>query len=466
MCIALSVECFLLAEFMIRENTAWRRDTQIKLDVLENFFCVALPLLIMWYGYKVPISVEEMLQLTFLPSLSLLKKLDTILEGIIRFRTATTLLKAEEKAAVRASRRRNSFFNDITLFEVAKQQQEAVPYIVHVGAGICQAIFGIVFLCTAIVQLVAQHNTTCEPLLWDSCVVRAPFCGNAFRPTCNCAVLNVRKHNWTALPDEIYEMKALKVMRINHGPLEVLPDNTDRSFQQLSVLDLCYNELTEVPESLGNLKIIRLDLSNNKLNALSDGIWANSYTLNLFLDNNYISKIPISIENARTLSNLYVNNNSLVDVPQEVFTLNLRSLFLDGNYLTNVPKEIEKVQTLQILHLHNNNIKNVINSIGRLVRLRILDLRNNSIKELSEEAVVDLKALEYIYLSDNPVCSNGWLDKVPKVKNIVEKSTDLGAGCKPQCSIYCQDRWVGDGFCVRDCNSFDCNYDGGDCTWR
>ena len=42
-----------------------------------------------------------------------------------------------------------------------------------------------------------QNTTTCEPLLWKSCTVKTPFCGNAFRATCNCVVLNVRKHNWT-----------------------------------------------------------------------------------------------------------------------------------------------------------------------------------------------------------------------------------------------------------------------------
>ena len=134
------------------------------------------------------------------------------------------------------------------------------------GAAGCKFLFGLMFLIIAMVQLVVQNSTTCEPLLWDSCAVKTPFCGNAFRPTCNCVVLNVRKHNWTELPKEIQEMNALKVMQINHGPLEVIPDGFDKSFSKVSVLDLSYNELTEMPESLGNMQINRLILANNLLN--------------------------------------------------------------------------------------------------------------------------------------------------------------------------------------------------------
>ena len=42
---------------------------------------------------------------------------------------------------------------------------------------------------------------------------------------------------------------------------------------KVSVLDLSYNELTGVPESLGNMGINKLQLANNKLNELPDGVW-------------------------------------------------------------------------------------------------------------------------------------------------------------------------------------------------
>mgnify|MGYP001316577951 CR=1 FL=1 len=98
------------------------------------------------------------------------------------------------------------------LLEIAKQQQMVVPYGVHIGAGICKLIFGIIFFSIAILHLVSANSAVCEPLLWESCVVKTPFCYTMFTPTCNCAVLNVRKHNWTLFPEELYEMNALKKM--------------------------------------------------------------------------------------------------------------------------------------------------------------------------------------------------------------------------------------------------------------
>ena len=315
MCIALSIDCFHTVSFMARENNSNRRDRQIIVDTSVDFSCTALPILLMWFGYKVPISVQDMIQIAFFPAFMMLLKLDTILEEIIRSRTAAATVKVQEETATRASRRRKSLYRGLSHFEIADQQQAAVPRVVHMGAAGCKFLFGLMFLIIAMVQLVVQNNTTCEPLLWDSCAVKTPFCGNAFRPTCNCVVLNVRKHNWTELPKEIQEMNALKVMQINHGPLEVVPDGFDKKFSKVSVLDLSYNALTEVPESLGNMGINKLQLANNKLNELPDSVWGNNYIFHLELDNNNISEISTINKKCKIVWLIFLSNNSLIKIP-------------------------------------------------------------------------------------------------------------------------------------------------------
>ena len=45
-------------------------------------------------------------------------------------------------------------------------------------------------------------------------------------------------------------------MQINHGPLEVIPDGLDKQFSKVSVLNLSYNELTEVPKVWGTWGLI------------------------------------------------------------------------------------------------------------------------------------------------------------------------------------------------------------------
>ena len=59
-CIILSIDCFHTVMFMIRDNDAARRDRQIIIDTIIDFFCVAVPILIMRFGYNVPIPIDEM----------------------------------------------------------------------------------------------------------------------------------------------------------------------------------------------------------------------------------------------------------------------------------------------------------------------------------------------------------------------------------------------------------------------
>eukprot|EP00943_MAST-04B_sp_MAST-4B-sp1_P006626 g6626.t1 len=371
--------------------------------------------------------------------------------------------------SMRASRRRQSLFSNVQLLEIAKQQQTVLPYAVHVLAGICKCGFGLLFLMIAIVQLAGQNAIACERILWDSCDVKTQFCGSAFQPTCNCAVLKVPQHNWTELPPKIYEMNALKVMSVTHGPLENLQHDFSEKFLRLTLLDLRYNNLIKIPERLGEIQLTYLKLSNNKLDKLPDTVWGNTNIFWLELDNNRISKIPPSIENTKLLFHLFLSNNSLLELPDAFFSLNLiYTLCLDGNNLTRIPEEISKMSNLIELKLHNNNnISNVPSSIGQLRRLRSVDFRNNDIKELPENAFKTIEnSLKYLYLHNNPICGNGWLESAPNVNTIVKKSDELGAGCAAQCSMYCQDRWLdrkNTNTCSRECNSKKCNFQNGAC---
>eukprot|EP00942_MAST-04A_sp_MAST-4A-sp1_P005979 g5979.t1 len=439
-----------------------RRDRQIKVDTLVDFLCTALPILLMWFGYNVPISVQDMIQIAFFPAFMMLMKLDTILEEIIRSRTADATLEAQEKTATRASRRRKSLYRGLSHFEIAEQQQAAVPRAVHMGAAGCKFAFGLTFLIIAIVQLVVQNEIACEPLLWKSCMVKTPFCGNAFTPTCNCVVLNVRKHNWTTLPNDIQEMNALKVMQINHGPLEVIPDGLDKKFSKVSVLDLSYNELAIVPESLGIMKFNVLKLANNKLNSLPDDVWGNKNVFSLELDNNNVSEISPKIKYAISLRRLFLSNNTLFELPDEIFEkLYLISFYVDGNKLSRLSKSINQLVTLSNFQAHNNYLSKIPQGIGNLGNLYDIDLRNNTITSLPTEFGKLRKSIKFVYLHNNPVCINGWLEKAPEeIQNIINIQNQ---GCSPQCSIYCQDRFIGDKTCSRECNSAICQFDKGDC---
>ena len=58
-------------------------------------------------------------------------------------------------------------------------------------------------------------------------------------------------------------------------------------------------------------------------------------------------------------------------------------------------------------------------------------------------------------------CANGFLDGKTDVTDLVGS---VEGGCKAQCSRFCQDRFLKDSDCGRECNSVACDYDGGVCV--
>eukprot|EP00942_MAST-04A_sp_MAST-4A-sp1_P014877 g14877.t1 len=465
-CFFLGIDSLIRGYEVSKDNTPERRDRQIKIDIFIDTVCMIGPLCIIWFGFKVPISIDEIIFVTLFPALCLFSKLRSIFREIVRLRSFDIVKTKQAATAKRVSRNRRSIYAALETTTVARKQQNAIPKNVRKGFAVYNIVYGIFMFTVAIVQLSmvgSKDMANCQPLLWKSCLVKTPFCANLFQPKCNCAVLNVRTHNWTEFPPEIYDMNALKVMRINHGPLETLPTNINKFFKKVSRLDLSFNKLKNLPGTLGRLPINQLYLENNELNMLPDTIWGNKDIFHIELDNNNISVISPSILASRALNRLFMSNNSLYRPPVELFALKIVTIYTDGNRLNSIPAEIGKMTTLQHARFNNNqNITNIPEEIGNLIKLQDIDFRNNAIESLPN-SFESLNALKYIYLHDNPICSNGWIEDgaSTKIKDIITRNDE--SGCVVQCSIYCPDMFKSDKVCDSECNSVACKFDGGDC---
>lgn len=468
-CLILSIDsCFRAYEISL-DNSASRRDRQIKVDAVMDAISMVAPLAIIWFGYNVSITLNEMIFIIVLPAVCLFSKLRSIFREILHLRSYGAVERARAQVATQMKRRRNSLYAMSETIKIAKRQQEMIPPIVRKGFVAYNYAYAVFMLTVGLAQYIIFLGNKCAstsiPLWEKQCVVKTPFCGRLFQPTCNCAVLNVQRHNWSSLPKGILDMSALKKMRINHGGLRDLNEDVDKRFAKLVFLDLSFNRLRTIPTSLGNLGLNVIKLANNQLSSIPDSVWSLEQLFHLELDNNNISHISSTIANAKSLTVFLSSNNTLVEVPDELFNLNVASLYLDGNNLTSMPEHIGKLKTLTNLRLSNNYISRVVVSMRNLMNLHDIDLRNNRIVTMPEDAIDGLNNLKYIYLYPNPICSNGWLDTAPTVKEIVEQSNDRGAGCRAQCSLYCQDRILKrkSKMCARDCNSESCSYDGGRC---
>jgi hypothetical protein len=145
----------------------------------------------------------------------------------------------------------------------------------------------------------------------------------------------------TAIPAEIFDFVWLEKLNLRYNQLSELPDSINR-LQNLSELDLSDNSLSELPDSITRLQnLSQLYLSSNQLNELPDSIFRLQNLSLLYLDSNQLRELPDSIFRLQNLSRLDLSYNQLSELPNSITILpKLYYLNLDENPLVNPPLEI------------------------------------------------------------------------------------------------------------------------------
>ena len=163
-------------------------------------------------------------------------------------------------------------------------------------------------------------------------------------------------------------------------------------------LDLSDLELTELPESLGQLaQLQRLDVDNNQLTALPESLGQLAQLQTLDLDNNQLTALPESLGQLTQLQTLFLQGNPLTALPESLGQLTqLGWLDLPNNQLTTLPESLGQLTQLQWLYLENNQLTALPESLGQLTKLEVLYLNGNPLNpELAaahEEGVDAVKA--------------------------------------------------------------------------
>ncbi|KAG5564734.1 hypothetical protein RHGRI_000811 [Rhododendron griersonianum] len=195
-------------------------------------------------------------------------------------------------------------------------------------------------------------------------------------------------------------------------------------------LDGCH--LSYLPEEIGNLISIQtLDLAENNLSTLPDGICNLTCLKRLRLEDNNVSRLPWGIGGLTSLEILNLGRNSLCTLPDTIGKLYcLKDLLVGNNKLSHLPSEIGDLDSLKTLVLEGNNgFRALPESICKLVRLEKLDLTYCNLSHLPSE-IDRLISLVSLYLGHNtsltipysighlPCLNDIWLNNCAKLRSL------------------------------------------------
>ena len=189
--------------------------------------------------------------------------------------------------------------------------------------------------------------------------------------------------------------------------------NGKKVYKDIKILNLSYNNLTQLPVEIGQLtQLTKLDLSNNN-----------------------ITHLPVEIGQLTQLATLNLSNNKLTHLPVEIGQLTqLTLLDLQINKLTQLPVEIGQLTQLTILSLFNNPIENLLNPIIQRVIQRIenrpngstiyTDTQNVHSSSIQQSVRDSINNLMNAFIVDYSLTYLDWSELNQKTKEIITEYLD------------------------------------------
>lgn len=221
--------------------------------------------------------------------------------------------------------------------------------------------------------------------------------------------LRLSGHDLPVIPSSFVYMTSLRVLQLRRNKIQRMEDDVfalpDGVLSVLEELDLEYNELTSLPESIGNLRSLRvLRASNNRLETIPDTISALSESLaEISLAHNHFVEPPSGFSSLQQLTRLDLAYNRLTRLDSVDFTLlqQLISLRCSMNQLSELPPSLAKTP-LQELGIAGNRFTSLPSTILELKgSLTCLRIQSNKIFRLPVE-FGELAKLELVECDGNP----------------------------------------------------------------
>lgn len=185
------------------------------------------------------------------------------------------------------------------------------------------------------------------------------------------------------LPKNILRFKNLKQLALNKNPdLDFESAFNTLKKLPLEFLNLQYNNLTVLPESIKKLKsLIDFNLSHNTI------------------------KSNISFKRLKTLpklKSLWLTDNALEELPEALFELDkLKNLYIEHNTLTTIPEGITAMRDVWVIHAGHNQFKTLPEAFSKMHCLLLLHANNCPIETIPEGYLQKTSKVAGLILDEN-----------------------------------------------------------------
>lgn len=201
-------------------------------------------------------------------------------------------------------------------------------------------------------------------------------------------------------------------------------------------------QLTELPEELLNCaeQLEILDISNNQLSELPDWLPELAQLKIIFASNNLFSQLPEILGRCPKLEMIGFKANQIKTLPENSLPKTLRWLTLTDNQITTLPKSIGQCSHLEKLLLAGNKLTKLPDSFSRLSNLQLLRISANLFETFPEQ-VMALPKLAWFAFAGNPFSQSAKHGHtIPQLaSNSFELDAELGRGAS---GIISKARWT------------------------
>lgn len=230
----------------------------------------------------------------------------------------------------------------------------------------------------------------------------------------NLQILDLSSNKIVALPSDLFRDSAQSIQEVylQNNSINVLSPNLFSNLEQIQALDLSINAITSSwinkTTFAGLIRLVLLNLSNNKITKLEQEIFADLYQLQILnLRYNMLESIAAdTFAPMNNLHTLWLSHNRIKYL--DAYSLNglyvLSLLSLDNNQLTGVhPEAFRNCSSLQELNLNGNELRTVPLALKDMRLLRTVDLGENQIVSLDEPGFRGMTNLYGLRLISNNI---------------------------------------------------------------